>query len=169
MIALAERPGGGVVEVDTAGHVVSMGEHDDSYFSGHCSYWANVWDGEAKALVRVDNGCCCGTKGLKVDATPEVAAEYHAWFQELEATRRKAVRFDLAESRARELTVGKEVKVVRGRKVAKGTTGYIAKVGVSQYGPGALIEKPDGEKVFVNQDYLEIIDWPDYLDLSLIA
>jgi len=67
----------------------------------------------------------------------------------------------LAESRAAgydaEPTRGREVKVVRGRKVPKGTTGRVFWTGNKGWGDRVGIECANGERVFVNPEYVEVL------------
>lgn len=129
----------GVELVETRGYVLSEREHngyDDSDF------FATVWMPEQGRAVEIMWGttrgamtCAHGFNAI-VDATPEVRAQYDAW-------RARERRRDIAHEAALRLTdvaaIGNVVRVVKGRKVPKGTSGAIVGATkeiahVSQYG-----------------------------------
>lgn len=96
--------------------------YDDSDF------YALVWDDDANAVISVDYATTRGWTYLNsatVDATDEVKAKAAKFYENVafEALKAKA-----AEA-ARKVAVGKSVKVVKGRKVPKGTEGTVFWVG----------------------------------------
>ena len=98
-------------------------------------YHADVWDGEKVTTLWLgyeygDNDT------VTVDATPEVLAAVAAWEkaeQDRKGLEAEEKRKWLAECEAKRVTVGKTVKVVRGRKVALGTTGKVLWMGNDPY------------------------------------
>jgi hypothetical protein len=111
------------------GLVLSLGEYngyDDSDF------YAVVWNPEKGETERVTYASTRGwtyPNNATVDATPEVVAAYHAWRKAREEAARKAA----AEREARTPAKGKTLKVVRGVKVPKGTTGTCIWLGKDKY------------------------------------
>jgi hypothetical protein len=139
--------------------------YDDSDF------YALVWDGEK--VTSVMYGTARGWtyhNGASVDATDEVKDLAAAW---LAADGMKRYReADLAE--AVDVAVGKRVRVIKGRKVPKGTEGVIGWLGEDQYsgsrygtwGPTKRrirLDSDDGEKTFIAAGNVEVIDPGQYL------
>lgn len=93
--------------------------YDDSY------YFAQVWNPATKEVFEVSVGgtWCAGGTAYTVDAGPEVREEMERAYAERRAAEEaKTVRY------------GKRVRVVRGRKVPKGTEGKVIWMGESRYG-----------------------------------
>jgi hypothetical protein len=78
--------------------------------------------------------------GSRVDASPEVLAKYSAWEAE-EARKYREAR--MAEEAARPAR-GKMLKVVKGRKVPKGTTGECIWIGDGRWGKRVGIKDAAG-------------------------
>lgn len=116
-------------ESSYVGAVLSLREmngYDDSDF------YASVWDEAEGRVKEVEYASTRGwtyLNGASIDATPEVRAKAAAWYA---ARRLEALKAEAAE-KARTPAVGKLAKVVRGRKVAKGTEGTIIWVGEGKY------------------------------------
>lgn len=108
------------------GFVLHEGEingRDDSDF------YAVVWNPFAGDTFRYTFATTRGwtyNNGCAIDATPEVRAAFTALRERREAERREAMR---AAEAARVDVIGRRVKVVKGRKVAIGTTGTVFWVG----------------------------------------
>jgi hypothetical protein len=103
-----------------------MNGYDDSDF------YASVWDDAAGCLREVMYATTRGwsyPNGAAVDATPEVLAKVAAW-REAEAAAYRAAE---AAAEAKFPSVGKTVKVVRGRKVAHGLVGEVFWVGKDKF------------------------------------
>ena len=109
------------IEETRVGLVLSIGErngYDDSDF------YATVWNpvkGCPECVEYASTRGWSNPNSATPDATPEVRADYEAWSkaQAEEARKRQA------EIEAKTPSIGKLVKVVRGRKVAVGTIGRI--------------------------------------------
>jgi hypothetical protein len=119
----------GTFEVTFEGAVLSLGErnwHDDSDF------FATVWDEATGTVHTVDYATTRGwtyANGASVDATPEVREKAAAFY----AARDLESRIAKANAAARTPARGLTVKVVKGRKVPKGTTGTVIWVGEGKY------------------------------------
>lgn len=136
--------------------------YDDSDF------YMTIWDEETQApyeyMFATTRGWSYDRMGSSPDATPEVMAAYEAWFKRQQSNElaRRALQNRIATVRTVENPhKGATIRVVRGRKVKKGTTGKV--LGVSErpaYMGGtetvALVDTGASfETVLV--DYLEVI------------
>jgi hypothetical protein len=137
------------------GRVLKTGEHnwyDDSDF------YAIVWHPSAQGdyPAEVEYGSTRGwsyPNHATVDATPEVQAAYAAWLavrQAESAARRKLER----EARVER---DKLVRVVRGRKVAKGTLGVVFWTGASAYGDRVGLTDAAGATHWTAEDNVEVV------------
>jgi hypothetical protein len=88
-----------------------------------------------------------GLESWEIDATPEAIAQHEAWLAareaervELEARRARAI----AAAEAKAVRKGRRCKVVRGRKVPKGTEGVCIWVGDGHYGERCGIKDDSG-------------------------
>lgn len=119
----------GTFEVTFEGAVLRTGEvngYDDSDF------YAEVWNETTGTVHRVTYATTRGwtyANSASVDATPEVREKAAAFF----AARNLESRIAAAKVEAATPTKGKAVKVVKGRKVAKGTTGTVVWYGEGRY------------------------------------
>lgn len=111
------------------GLVLSTGEYngyDDSDF------YAVVWNPEKGETERVTYASTRGwtyPNSASVDATPEVLAAYEAWSERKRAEASAA----RAAAEAKLPKVGRTVKVVKGRKVPKGTVGRVFWAGKDKF------------------------------------
>lgn len=91
----------------------------------------------------------------KIDATPEVLAEARRYLIDLKVKAARAA----AEARAREIRPGREVRVVKGRKLPVGTTGRCIAVRDGAYGKYAVVLLPEERRtVNVNIGNLEVVN-----------
>lgn len=107
-----------------------------------------------------------------VDATPETIAAANAWLLAAATTARKnkwAGKVAAALEAARKPSKGKTVTVVKGRKVAKGTTGTVIWVGAgksySYYDSGALrvgVKDAAGTVHWTAASNVEVVNPDDY-------
>jgi len=102
---------------------------------------------------------------ITYDATPEVKAEWEAYKAaekakaDQERKRAEAARAKWeAEQEAAAPKPGRKVIVIKGRKVAKGTTGKVFWHGQTLYGRRVGIVLADGSKVFTAADNVEVVD-----------
>lgn len=125
------------------------------------SYYAKVWENGTLSSIYVhdDYHNPEGAK-IEVDATEEVKIEYMEW---LEANRVKR-EAELAAEEARTPRVGKTVKVVKGRKVAKGTTGQVFWKGLDKYKSNRYtyvyrlgVKTEAGETIWIAEDNVEVV------------
>ncbi len=137
------------------GLVLELGEYngyDDSDF------YAVVWNWEKNSTERITYASTRGwtyPNSASVDATPEVIAVYQAYCEK----RRTEYEEMKRQEELKRPSVGKTVRVVRGRKVPKGTTGKVVWYGEDRYRRGKmrvgiLVE---GKRVFVDAEYCEVI------------
>ena len=103
-------------------------------------------------------------ENIDFDATPEVKAEYAAYQAEIARkvaeTRKEEEIAKRKWEEAKEAATprkGRRIRVVKGRKVAKGTVGYSFWYGETQWGFSVGILKDDGTKVFTSASNVEVI------------
>jgi hypothetical protein len=143
-------------------------------------FYMVVWNPATKTPETIEFATTRGWSypcfGSKVDATPEVIAEYEAYLEK----QRKAAELAQDKEQARQPKFGRTVKVVKGRKVPVGTTGEICWVGVNQfahqsyYAPSKKslrvgIRLLDGTKVFTDFANCEIVNPQQYETLKEAA
>ena len=138
---------------------------DDSDF--HAIYWNPEKQEPGDTIYATTRGWTYENHAT-VDATPEVWTEFHEFL----AGRLKALILDRIWREARTIEIGKEVIVIKGRKIARGTIGRVfwqgAGAGMTAQRIG--IETPDGEKLFTAASNVEIDSeyLPDYVDYDRI-
>lgn len=99
------------------------------------------------------------TAYAEVDAEPELMVRYAAWIVEQAAENagfHHSRELDEARNELRHVKYGRNVKVVRGRKVPVGTTGRVFWTGDSKYGTRVGIELASGERVFTATHNVEV-------------
>lgn len=101
----------------------------------------------------------------EVDATPEVVEQAEEWLEKWAFEQFATV----AVENARKPEKGKQVRVVRGRKVPHGTEGVLFWLGEKTYGfrnkvTTAGIRLEDGSVVFTNITNLVVVDPENYLE-----
>lgn len=131
----------------------SRGSIMESYDTDH---YMIVWDSEAKATKEVFLFCDRAEKVdvlYNVDATPAVKAEYEA----MKAERARQERIAEAERRALIPGRGKTLKVVRGRKVPKGTVGTCIWTGNGQWGERVGLKTASGEVHWTAMSNVEVV------------
>ncbi len=150
----------GKTEPEYIGCVLDTYERNGSYDS---DWYAICWDEEKQAVVEVEydttrcGGCGCAT----VDATDEVLRKVYRWYKNIG----KAL-FDgrTNPEEAKRVRTGDTVRVVRGRKVPKGTEGVVFWAGTRYNSYSHSYEDRVGikvgeERVFLNADYVEVVGW----------
>lgn len=136
---------------------------------------SDVWDLVTYAVVAEDDGTyntvCCGSgldhrfgEDATVDAPAEVILLWkaHVELERVEAAERQANADAAAEqarsaAEAKQPAKGKRVRVVRGRKVAKGTEGVCFWLGQSQWGWRVGLKTDAGETVWVDARNCEAV------------
>ena len=149
---------------------------DDSDF--HAIYWNSEKQEPGDTIYATTRGWTYENSAT-VDATPEIWTEFHEFL----AGRLKALILDRIWREARTVEIGKEVIVIKGRKIARGTIGRVFWQGwdsgpnpgysTDTYDPKKKrigIETPDGEKLFIAASNVEIDSeyLPDYVDYDRI-
>ena len=153
----------GYLRISHVGLVLWTGEHnhyDDSDF------YAVVWDSEAGQPRELEYATTRGwtyANSAVIDATPDVLAAYESYRADLAASQQRAR--DAQE--AATPRAGKTVRVVKGRKIAKGTVAQVV-----WYGPGRIYGgsarrqgtppmrvglKINGERVFTDAANVQVI------------
>lgn len=142
------------------GTTVERGETyagDDMY-----SLWAVYFDAEKEAFVQI--GYSGGYpeqldyRRCEVDAPPELAEAYKRYSTAAEC-RREWSRQILSDSRAAcQLTRGKHVVVIRGRKVPIGTCGTLIWVGEGDWGPRVGIKDAAGNVHWTAASNVQVTD-----------
>lgn len=143
------------VRTEHAGLVVGLREYngyDDSDF------YAIVWDPSESAPFEVMYGTTRGymMSGAEVDAPPEIMSAYKAYRD----AQRAEYEASLAARDAAIPSVGKRVRVIRGRKVPAGTTGDVIWYGPDNYRRGASrvgIKDDAGNKHWTSASNVEVI------------
>ena len=143
---------GAVVETD----VYSRGLHTDNWV-------ARVWteSGLKTILLRTQPDEYDGTTYAvaTADATPEVMAAVVSWTQaECAALSEKANR-EAAEREERRVSKGKNIKVVKGRKVRIGTSGTCIWVGQGTYGMRVGLKDDAGTVHWTALDNVVVSRW----------
>lgn len=131
--------------------------YDDS------DWYAVCWDPEKKAVVDVmyDTTRAGGGGSAVVDATDDVIRQAYRYYWSLGRSF-----FDTRSNpdSAKKIRVGDTVKVVRGRKVKKGSEGTVFWVGTRKNMYTYRIEdrvgvEIDGDRFFLPAEYVEVIGW----------
>lgn len=126
-------------------------------------WYADCWDWQKGEIVSInyDTTRAGGGGWAKVDATPEAACAAYRWCYNIARSR-----CDSTENprQAKAACKGDSVKVVRGRKIPKGSEGIVFWVGTryniySQKNEARVGLEINGERVFLPLEYVEVIDW----------
>lgn len=160
----------GFFETNYEGAVLETRERN---FASDSDFYAIVWDEATSSIKHVDYATTRGwtyLNGATVDATPDVIAKANAYAAALRFEDLKTA----AAAAARKPAIGKTVKVVKGRKVPKGTVGdvFYAAPGrkFSYYDRPADrigLRTADGATFFTAASNVEVVDAEDWLpDLS---
>lgn len=136
--------------------------------------YARVWD-EAESRVRevgyAGDGRTYGT--VEVDATDDVkakAAAYDASVAAAAAKRERESEVNRRVSYAMKVEVGKDVVVVKGRKVKKGTAGRVFWMGEGKWGVRVGLTDAAGATHWTAASNVEVANPDEYLDVpALIA
>lgn len=158
------------------GLVLGKEVRDERIMSDVWAYitYAKVWspdEGRVK-LVAVGNSEFGSSGSFEVDASDEVKALAAAWEAKELAKRRLSDKISDISKRVEAAKLpsrGKRVKVVRGRKVAKGLTGLVFWAGEGRWG-WRVGFTPDGggEAVWTDRKNVEVIDDAASADLEVI-
>ena len=120
----------------------SSNMYHDSYYS------AVVFDKETGKCESIEYGSTAfpDNNSAKVDADAETMAAYKKHLQDAVDAKEAAT-----------LGVGKTIEVVRGRKVAKGTTGKVFWHGVTKFGWSVGFITDMGDKLFTAETNVQVI------------
>ncbi len=125
-------------------------------------HYAVIFDGGKSFTVSTGNDEMGATDEVTIDATPEVKRAYlceQILADNLEIRRAYASHLAWLRTEASQLTKGKFVRVVKGRKVAKGTEGilfWMSNPGDSQWGIRVGIRDARGEVYWTSADNVEV-------------
>ena len=140
-------------------------------------FFVSVWDAVAG---RVEDKCYGNNEfgysssranvapNVTIDATPDVVAAANAWLRaRAEATVRSEREADinLAVARAKAVQIGREVEVVRGRKVPKGVVGDVFWMGDSEWAVRVGIRTADGTVYWTAASNVEVTQPDEFLEL----
>lgn len=154
----------GETEPEYVGCVLDTYEHNGYNES---DWYAICWDEEKQELVHIeyDTTRAGGGGYARIDATEDVILKVYRHYKEIA---RKE--FDSVWNPAQAKKVRKEdtVRVNRGRKVKKGTTGKVFWIGKSFNCYSGRTEERvgievDDERIFVPLEYVEVIGWESRL------
>lgn len=136
-------------------------------------YFAVVWNPETREVNRVGIGSSefgSEIESITVDAPADILDLAEA-LEGVKALRRlksdDESSIDRYIASADRIAKGKDVTVVRGRKVPKGSTGRVFWFDPNgRFGPRAGLELTSGERVFTAASNLEVTNPDDYIDLD---
>lgn len=130
-------------------------------------WYAVCWDEEKQDVVHVnyDTTRCGGGGYAKIDITSENLLKVYRHYK---ASQKKWFDEVANPAQAKLPTKGDTVKVVRGRKVPKGTVGKIFWIGSSFNKYSYRVEERVGievgdARVFLPQEYVEVVGWESRL------
>lgn len=132
--------------------------------------YATVWNGlavvEISTAIHSDVTFVEGSS--EVDATPEAYAAARAWLavklgEDWLGGWHKTMEARVALATA--IEVGKEVEVVRGRKVPKGTVGTIIWVGAGTWGPRVGVKEASGTVHWTAASNVEVTHPEEYMEI----
>lgn len=135
--------------------------------------FAQVWDGTAvkDVVVASSDPYAVYADAVTVDATPAVLAAVDAFKAAQAAAAAKAAAVAAVDAKvyaARTVAKGKDVTVVRGRKVPIGTTGRVFWLGATKYGTRVGLGLADGTSVFTAVGNVDVTNPDDYLDVDAL-
>lgn len=131
----------------------------ETYIKNYWDDWddmAVVYNPEKDTFDHVIYGTTRGYMfgSAQVDASEELQQMYRA---RLAKAAQEYLERDRAENPDKYVHRGDQVRIVRGRKIAKGTEGRVFWVGMTRFGKSIGVQKLDGEKFFVSAKNIEII------------
>ncbi len=150
----------GKTEPEYVGCVLSTYERNGYNDS---DWYAVCWDEQKQAVVEVeyDTTRAGGGGCAKIDATEETLRKVYRWYKNIG---RSLFDDHTNPETAKKVRKGDTVKVIRGRKVKKGTVGEVFWLG-TRYNQYSRCEEDrvgievDGERMFLNADYVEVVNW----------
>ena len=132
--------------------------------------YAQVWDGtKVKDVAVASSDPYAVYADVTVDATPAVLAAVTAFKAAEAAAAAKAAAVAAVDKRVAEATrvaKGKDVTVVKGRKVPLGTTGRVFWLGETKYGTRVGLALADGTSVFTAVGNVAVSQPDEYLDVD---
>lgn len=132
--------------------------------------YAVVWTGTAVEHVAVSNSeFGAYADAVEVDATPEVRAAAIAWYAARERerlARANEAAVDRVVLAAFAKVPGREVEVVAGRKIPRGTTGRLFWAGETRFGRRLGVELASGERVFTSPGNVEVSNPDEFVDVD---
>ena len=145
-----------------AGKVLADRERN---FYDDSDFYVVVFDGGELKTYEYGSTRYASRGYAEVDATPEVVKQAEEWLEKWAFEQFATV----AAENARKPEKGKQVRVVRGRKVPHGTEGVLFWLGEKTYGRNKVTTAgirllEDGSVVFTNIANLEVVDPENYLD-----
>lgn len=154
----------GKTEPEYVGCVLDNYEHNGYNDS---DWYAICWDEEQQKVTHVeyDTTRAGGGGYAKVDATMDVIRKVYRYYKEIA---RKSFDSTWNQEQAKKVRLEDTVRIIRGRKVKKGTIGKVFWIGKSfNYYSGRAEERVgievNGERVFLPLEYVEVVDWESRL------
>lgn len=146
------------------GCVLDTYEHNTYHDS---DWYAVCWDEEKQEVVHVnyDTTRCGGGGTATIDITEENLRKVYRHYKQDARNRFDTVGNPAA---AKQVRKGDTVRVVKGRKVKKGTEGTVAWIGSVYNKFSYCVEERVGidigdQRVFVPMDYVEVVGWEQRL------
>lgn len=147
-------------EVRYAGCVLDTYEHNGPWDS---DWYAICWDAEKQKVVEVeyDTTRCGGSGYAEIDATEDTLRAVYRFYKQMG---RDLFDGSTNAEQAKKVRKGDTVRVVRGRKVPKGSVGTVFWTGCrynyySRTDEERVGIEIDGVRQFLPLDYVEVIGW----------
>ena len=141
------------------GCVLDWWEHNGAWDS---DWYAVVWDDEKQSVEIVEymttRGYCSGT--AEIDATEDTLRKVYRHYKSIAKDWFSNYNIE----QAKKIRKGDTVKIVKGRKVKKGTVAPVFWSG-TRYNPYSRIDEErigievDGERVFIAAENAEVVGW----------
>ena len=143
----------------------------DVYATVQC---AAVWTGTTVEFIPVANSEFGASATFTVDADDTIKAHVFNYFVAQATARMQAERARVVAqciAAAKEPAIGREVEVVKGRKLAHGLTGIVFWMGDKGWGMsvGIEINKPGpfhGKRVFTSAKNVSVVNPDEYVDMD---
>jgi hypothetical protein len=125
--------------------------------------YALVWTGTSVVEITIGDGYCSLTNTLahaEKDATEETLEQVRQWEKAKAESARQVREKREREKEAKTIRKGKRVRVIKGRKIEKGTEGEVFWTGKNKYNPSEIrlgFKDSKGETFWTSEKNVEVI------------